>query len=143
MLSIDFTRQEIEPHSFFSFKGLAFPGLLQCFDSGLLFYLRHPKPRFYFHSLLAQSFSIRLKDLQKRERLLNFWFAMPAQRAVQHKPQSLIGRQIVGWVNLDEKNRAGFLTRFLLAGYADEGALSASLQRAQRLSLHLLANIMA
>jgi tRNA-binding protein len=42
-----------------------------------------------------------------------------AQVTVHYTPESLIGRQIVGCVNLGEKNIAGFLSQFLLLGFAD------------------------
>lgn len=47
-----------------------------------------------------------------------------AQVTVHYTPESLLGRQIVGCLNLGEKNIAGFLSQFLLVGFADaEGAI--------------------
>lgn len=43
-----------------------------------------------------------------------------AQVTVHYTPESLIGRFIVGCVNLGEKNIAGFLSQFLLVGFSDE-----------------------
>ena len=43
-----------------------------------------------------------------------------AQVTVHYTPETLVGRQIVGCVNLGEKNIAGFLSQFLLVGFADE-----------------------
>ncbi len=43
-----------------------------------------------------------------------------AQVTAHYNPQSLFGRQIVGCVNLGEKNIAGFISQFLLVGFADE-----------------------
>lgn len=43
-----------------------------------------------------------------------------AQITVHYTIEQLIGRQIVGCVNLGEKNIAGFLSQFLLVGFADE-----------------------
>ena len=42
-----------------------------------------------------------------------------AQITVHYTPESLVGRQIVGCVNLGEKNIAGFTSQFLLVGFAD------------------------
>ncbi|MGV2432923.1 MAG UNVERIFIED_CONTAM: tRNA-binding protein [Rickettsiaceae bacterium] len=42
-----------------------------------------------------------------------------AQVTNHYTPQSLIGRQVVGCVNLGEKNIAGFKSQFLLVGFAD------------------------
>lgn len=48
-----------------------------------------------------------------------------AQVTVNYTIDSLIGRQIVGCVNLGEKNIAGFTSMFLLVGFADKnGAIS-------------------
>lgn len=47
-----------------------------------------------------------------------------AQVTVHYSPESLVGRSVVGCVNLGEKNIAGFLSQFLLVGFADtEGAI--------------------
>lgn len=43
-----------------------------------------------------------------------------AQVTVYYTPKSLIGKQIVGCVNLGEKNIAGFISQFLLLGFPDE-----------------------
>jgi tRNA-binding protein len=43
-----------------------------------------------------------------------------AQVTVHYMPESLIGKSIVGCVNLGEKNIGGFLSQFLLAGFPDE-----------------------
>jgi tRNA-binding protein len=43
-----------------------------------------------------------------------------AQVTVRYAPENLIGRSIVGCVNLGEKNIAGFLSQFLLVGFSDE-----------------------
>ncbi len=43
-----------------------------------------------------------------------------AQVTVHYTPETLTGRQIVGCVNLGEKNIAGFLSQFLLVGFSDE-----------------------
>ena len=42
-----------------------------------------------------------------------------AQITVHYTPESLVGRSIVGCVNLGEKNIAGFLSQFLLVGFSD------------------------
>lgn len=43
-----------------------------------------------------------------------------AQVTVHYTPEMLIGRKIVGCVNLGERNIAGFLSEFLLVGFPDE-----------------------
>lgn len=43
-----------------------------------------------------------------------------AQVTVHYTPESLLGRTVVGCVNLGEKNIAGFKSQFLLVGFADE-----------------------
>lgn len=43
-----------------------------------------------------------------------------AQVTVRYTCETLIGRSIIGCVNLGEKNIAGFLSQFLLVGFADE-----------------------
>ena len=43
-----------------------------------------------------------------------------AQVTVHYSLESLIGKKIVGCVNLGEKNIAGFLSQFLLVGFSDE-----------------------
>jgi len=42
-----------------------------------------------------------------------------AQVTVHYTQESLLGMSIVGCVNLGEKNIAGFLSQFLLVGFAD------------------------
>jgi tRNA-binding protein len=42
-----------------------------------------------------------------------------AQVTVHYTPESLIGRSVVGCVNLGEKNIAGFTSEFLLVGFPD------------------------
>ena len=43
-----------------------------------------------------------------------------AQVAKHYTPEKLIVRQIVGCVNLGDKNIAGFMSQFLLVGFADQ-----------------------
>ena len=43
-----------------------------------------------------------------------------AQVTKHYTMEELVGRSIVGCVNLEEKNIAGFLSQFLLVGFADE-----------------------
>ncbi len=43
-----------------------------------------------------------------------------AQVTVHYTPETLIGRNIIGCVNLGEKNIAGFISQFLLVGFSDE-----------------------
>ncbi|MFJ1267189.1 tRNA-binding protein [Legionella lytica] len=48
-----------------------------------------------------------------------------AQVTVHYTPETLIGRSVVGCVNLGEKNIAGFVSQFLLLGFSDaNGAIS-------------------
>lgn len=48
-----------------------------------------------------------------------------AQITVHYTPESLLGKTVVGCVNLGEKNIAGFMSQFLLAGFSDvHGAVS-------------------
>lgn len=42
-----------------------------------------------------------------------------AQVTAHYTPETLLNRQIVGCVNLGEKNIAGFTSQFLLVGFAD------------------------
>ncbi|WP_133137386.1 tRNA-binding protein [Legionella rowbothamii] len=42
-----------------------------------------------------------------------------AQITVHYAPETLIGRSVVGCVNLGEKNVAGFVSQFLLVGFSD------------------------
>lgn len=42
-----------------------------------------------------------------------------AQVTVHYTPDSLIGRQVVGCINLGTRNIAGFISEFLLVGFAD------------------------
>lgn len=43
-----------------------------------------------------------------------------AQVTVHYTPASLMGRSIVGCVNLSPRNIAGFMSEFLLVGFPDE-----------------------
>lgn len=43
-----------------------------------------------------------------------------AQITVHYTLDSLLGRQVIGCINLGEKNIAGFISQFLLVGFADE-----------------------
>src|SRR3990172_13049914 len=45
-----------------------------------------------------------------------------AQVTAHYTPESLVGRSIVGCVNLGEKNIAGFVSQFLLVGFPDENS---------------------
>ncbi|AHE67453.1 tRNA-binding protein [Legionella oakridgensis] len=48
-----------------------------------------------------------------------------AQVTVHYKPESLLGKKVIGCVNLGEKNIAGFTSQFLLVGFSDaHGAIS-------------------
>ena len=48
-----------------------------------------------------------------------------AQVTINYTPETLIGRSVVGCVNLGEKNIAGFTSQFLLVGFTDaNGAIS-------------------
>jgi tRNA-binding protein len=42
------------------------------------------------------------------------------QVTVHYTPESLIGKQVVGCLNLGEKNIAGFVSDFLCTGFPDE-----------------------
>lgn len=42
-----------------------------------------------------------------------------AQVTVHYTPESLVGRSVVGCVNLGERNIAGFTSQFLLVGFSD------------------------
>lgn len=42
-----------------------------------------------------------------------------AQVTVHYTPEGLIGRQVVGCINLGTRNIAGFISEFLLVGFAD------------------------
>lgn len=47
-----------------------------------------------------------------------------AQVTVHYAPETLIGKKVVGCVNLGERNIAGFMSQFLLVGFSDsEGAI--------------------
>jgi tRNA-binding protein len=47
-----------------------------------------------------------------------------AQVTAHYTPESLIGRQVMGCINLGEKNIAGFTSEFLLVGFPDnDGAI--------------------
>ena len=43
-----------------------------------------------------------------------------AQITVHYTPESLVGKKVIGCVNLGEKNIAGFISQFLLLGFSDE-----------------------
>jgi tRNA-binding protein len=43
-----------------------------------------------------------------------------AQITHHYTPESLIGRHVVGCINLGERNIAGFISQFLLVGFADK-----------------------
>ncbi|USO02496.1 MAG: tRNA-binding protein [Alphaproteobacteria bacterium] len=43
-----------------------------------------------------------------------------AQVTIHYTPESLIGRSVIGCVNLGERNIAGFISQFLLVGFSDE-----------------------
>ena len=43
-----------------------------------------------------------------------------AQVTVNYTPESLVGRAVIGCINLGEKNIAGFISQFLLVGFADD-----------------------
>jgi len=45
-----------------------------------------------------------------------------AQVTKHYKPDQLIGKLIVGCVNLGERNIAGFISQFLLVGFKDENS---------------------
>jgi tRNA-binding protein len=42
-----------------------------------------------------------------------------AQITTHYTPEDLIGKKIVGCINLGEKNIAGFISQFLLVGFSD------------------------
>ncbi|KTD48892.1 chaperonin CsaA [Legionella rubrilucens] len=47
-----------------------------------------------------------------------------AQVTVHYTPETLMGRTVIGCVNLGEKNIAGFTSQFLLVGFSDvQGAI--------------------
>lgn len=43
-----------------------------------------------------------------------------AQVTVHYTPETLVGRQVVGCVNLGDRNIAGFISEFLLVGFPDK-----------------------
>lgn len=43
-----------------------------------------------------------------------------AQVKAHYTPETLLGRSIVGCINLGEKNIGGFVSQFLLVGFADD-----------------------
>ena len=42
------------------------------------------------------------------------------QITVHYQPEQLVGKQIVGCLNLGDKNIGGFISNFLCTGFADE-----------------------
>lgn len=42
-----------------------------------------------------------------------------AQVTKNYTPETLVGKQIIGCINLGEKNIAGFVSQFLLLGFSD------------------------
>lgn len=42
-----------------------------------------------------------------------------AQITIHYTPESLIGKKVIGCINLGEKNIAGFISQFLLVGFSD------------------------
>lgn len=47
-----------------------------------------------------------------------------AQVTVHYTPETLVGRQVAGCINLGDKNIAGFTSEFLLVGFPDkDGAI--------------------
>lgn len=48
-----------------------------------------------------------------------------AQITVNYRTDNLVGKKIIGCVNLGEKNIAGFISQFLIVGFTDSnGAIS-------------------
>ena len=43
-----------------------------------------------------------------------------AQVTIHYTPETLVGKKIIGCVNLGEKNVAGFISQFLLLGFSDD-----------------------
>lgn len=43
-----------------------------------------------------------------------------AQITVHYTPETLVGRSVIGCVNLGTRNIAGFISEFLLVGFSDE-----------------------
>ena len=43
-----------------------------------------------------------------------------AQVTVHYTPESLVGRSVMGCINLGSRNIAGFISDFLLLGFSDE-----------------------
>ena len=43
-----------------------------------------------------------------------------AQITIHYTPDSLIGKTVMGCINLGEKNIAGFISQFLLLGFQDQ-----------------------
>lgn len=43
-----------------------------------------------------------------------------AQVTVHYKPENLLGKLVVGCINLEPKNIAGFTSEFLLVGFPDD-----------------------
>lgn len=48
-----------------------------------------------------------------------------AQITVNYTPESLVGKSVIGCVNLGDRNIAGFVSQFLLVGFTDaRGAIT-------------------
>lgn len=45
-----------------------------------------------------------------------------AQVTVHYKPENLLGKLVVGCINLEPKNIAGFTSEFLLVGFPDKNS---------------------
>ncbi|WP_367606034.1 tRNA-binding protein [Legionella sp. W05-934-2] len=43
-----------------------------------------------------------------------------AQVTAHYTPEQLVGKQVVGCINLGERNIAGFMSQFLLVGFSDD-----------------------
>jgi tRNA-binding protein len=48
-----------------------------------------------------------------------------AQVTIHYTPEALLGKKVIGCINLGTRNIAGFISEFLLLGFADaQGAIS-------------------
>lgn len=43
-----------------------------------------------------------------------------AQVTIHYTPETLVGKKVIGCINLGEKNVAGFISQFLLLGFSDD-----------------------